>query len=356
MRRKCGKVRKSDRKKWPLNIRSRKPVPLDLTRPCLAKFPEHIILLILEPLPVEDLLQVALASSELYYHARLVQYYDVCIDLDRRQHVLKRLELAYHRGRHPAVRHLVIKGQLQDEAAEAEFVEILLRIRDMLIDFHFNLRDLHWQARNRTTTVPIPYEILEGLPARARLHLAFHHNCDDGDQSLAQDFLARLKGNPNLRTLVATVYSRNGADRSKFERGLKGLLTSCPNLTRFHPSSLGMGFVAGERPAAPLEELDLGKYQWGSPVMNASAEGGHPRGLGSQECLYWAGNFDWSRLAVLRDVDHYTTQYLIPKMTNLQHLEVGWQHRYHCERDVLAQVCSPLELLSLTGECRRTED
>ncbi|KAK8059231.1 hypothetical protein PG996_009161 [Apiospora saccharicola] len=77
MRRKCAKVRKSDRKKLPLNIRGRQPVPLDPTKHCLAQFPGELLLLILEPPPVEDLLRVALVSSRLYVHARDVQSYDL---------------------------------------------------------------------------------------------------------------------------------------------------------------------------------------------------------------------------------------------------------------------------------------
>ncbi|KAK7928905.1 hypothetical protein PG985_005903 [Apiospora marii] len=345
MKRKCGKVRRKDRKKLPPVISSRKPVPLDPTKPCLAQLPDNLILLILEPLPVEDLLQVAPVSSHLYDHARDVQYYEVHIDLGRRQHALPRLDLVLRLCRVPIIRSLVITGQITGEASEAEMDEevfpILSRIGFDMLRHAFDLRDFHWRVQNGTTTEPIPYFILESLPARTRLHLTFHHDCNDETQALAQEFLARLQGNLNLKSLVAGGRRGNGGDKSEIMRGLQGLLTSCPNLTSFSGSdhgdnlhhrgprlsSVGLGLIAGQRPAAPLEELGLETYEWGS----------------------YPDNLNWSRLTVLRGVDDNTAQYLVPKLTNLQRLEVGEAYRHVCERDVLEQVCSPLEALSLTS-------
>ncbi|KAK8127333.1 hypothetical protein PG984_008441 [Apiospora sp. TS-2023a] len=334
MRRKCGKVRKSDRKKLPLNIRARQPVPLDPTKHCLAQFPGELLLLILEPLPVEDLLRVALVSSRFYDHARDVQFYEVCIDLsDRRQHVLRYLDLVWRRCRVPVIRSLTIKGHLRDETAEAEGDEIIWRVETMLSDM-FDLRDLHWGCGTE--------------PRRCRFR--------------AQDFLARLEGNPNLRTLVAGVLRGKGGDRDGILRGLKGLLTSCPNLTSFSGAdyddqlhrgprtfAVGLGLVAGERPAAPLEELGLETYEWASLGSYRDGVSWYPWDLERRECRYWADHFDWSRLTVLRGVNDHTAQFLVPKLTNLRRLEVGVSHMYVCERDVLAQVCSPLEALSLTA-------
>ncbi|KAK8059232.1 hypothetical protein PG996_009162 [Apiospora saccharicola] len=158
----------------------------------------------------------------------------------------------------------------------------------------FDLRGLHWGVRNRTTTVPIPRFLLKDLRAGTRLHLTFLHDCNDETQALAQDFLARLKGNMNLKTLVAGVRRGKGGDRDVILRGLKGLLASCPTLTSFSGaadygdhwpnrgprlSSVGLGFVAGERPAAPLEELGLETYEWAAlGFMGAAAAATGARG------------------------------------------------------------------------------
>lgn len=339
----------------PDSFASRKPVPLDPARPSLAGFPNHLVALILEHLAEDDLIRVSTMCLSFYEQARYVQHRVVRINLDHahREHVKKRLDLMARRGLLPAVRVLEVTGALRFRVDEEETKEIREQL-GLLVPGMSGLRDLHWRLLDSRTTAAFPPPMLDSLPARSRLHVSFFCGALDGAALAARDFLLRLKGNQNLQTVTYEVlYFEAPQTIPKTMRALKEVLLSCPNLTRLFAQSadpsctelsrsrsfMGLNLADGEIPA-PFEEIGLGAYDWGFAVFGRQ-NSQHP------EHLHWAENLDWSRLTTLRDADETAAQYLVPKMTNLKRLELGF-HQPNSP-DVLGHVCSRLEALSLTG-------
>ncbi|KAK7981468.1 hypothetical protein PG988_003706 [Apiospora saccharicola] len=338
---------------------SRKPVPRDPARPSLAGFPDHLLSLILEHLAEDDLIKVSTICLSLYEQARYVQHRVVRISLDHehREHVKKRLDLVVRRRLQPAIRVLEVTGMIRFRVDEEEAKEILDQLGSLIVDMT-GLRHLHWQLLNPQTTAALPPTLLNSLPVRSRLHVSFY--CGAQGAAAARDFLLCLKNNQNLQTVTYEVmYFESPQEMPTTMAVLQEVLLSCPNLTRLYAKSadpsvreltrlrqfIGLNLADGEIPAAvALEEIGLGAYDWGARCLGG--QDGLPDGP-RPEHLHWAEKLDWSRLTKLHDADEMAAQHLVPKMTNLKYLELGPDQPDPSR--LVAQVCSPLEGLSLAG-------
>lgn len=267
------------------------------------------------------------------------------------------------RGWLPAVRVLEVSGNIRSKVDDDETKEITEQLT-LLVPGMTGLRHLHWRVWNNWATVAIPPLVLDSLPARSQLHVLLYCGAETGSVAAARDFLLRLNSNQNLQTVACDVKYRSGLEETmpKIMRALKEVLLSCPNLTRLYYQStdpsgtrsdpggvgscIGLDLVDGEIPAT-LEEIRLGRYEWGLWYDAGDQKGrcARPR----PEHLHWVKNLDWSRLTTLRQANEVAAEYLVPKMVSLKHLEVGFDYFRHGPFDVLKQVCSPLEVLCSSG-------
>lgn len=303
-------------------------MPLDPSRPSLARLPEPVVRLVLDFLQLlapQTIPAVALSASSLYEQARYVEHKLVRVNVDESGHALDRLRLIERLGQLAAVRTLQISGRKYDAGEEIE--KVLARL-EALIPAMTGLDHLHWnvcssepprlvgnlgQIEIRRTAVPIPEPILEAMRSEARLHTTVM--CSDKREShlQARAALDRLAESQSLYSLSICIIFIDEQDCLLTMRALKRVLLSCPNLRRL-PSLyawyrarpcdargppqdgpyIGLGFANGERPPA-LEELGMGQWPFGweaSPAHRGYPEKGY-------EWTYWAETFDWSRVVRL---------------------------------------------------------
>ncbi|KAI1080912.1 hypothetical protein F5B20DRAFT_588874 [Whalleya microplaca] len=367
-------ARKDKNSPVAVSITAREPVPLERGRPSIAHLPDNIVRRILsfvQDSSSEDILTVASLSSSLYTQARYVQHRVVHIDLDKSNHAHNSLDLITYRGLLPAIRVLVVNGKQHVELQE-EGKALLARLAGMLPGMT-GLRDLHWKVareihwtEGRTTTVPIPTNILDSLPVRLRLHTSIVSDERIESHSQVREFLARLTSNQNLFTISVHILFICGRECLKTMTALKKVILSCPNLRRiprihvwyppdhgvnfgpeFGAPYCGLGFANGERPPA-LEELGVARYPWGS--VNKHPFSIHCRGYPEegQEWEYWADKFDWSRLLRLNTLHGDMVESITPKLTSLREavFDDGNAYGFH-KTAFLDGLIAPLEFLSI---------
>ncbi|KAF4467860.1 hypothetical protein FALBO_5260 [Fusarium albosuccineum] len=352
-------------------IKARRPVPLDSTRPSTAKLPGHVvhaILGLLQHVHPEALQAVALVSSSMYHQARYAQHQHVRIDLDRPKHALNRLSLISRLGHAVAVQEVRVTGCKTPNQDDVESrTQVLARLAGMMPSMT-GLRDFGWNVSgyipgtydgSGSTSVPIPSDILAALPRASpylvRLHTSLCSSALEGSHLEARTFLHDLEGNHNLSTLSVDVIYTNDLMCRDTMRALKRVLLSCPNLSRLPQINVhyprvaycdgqpmdpycGLGFAGDEKPP-PLQELGVLDYPWGTPAYT-----GYP--IRARETLHWASTFDWSRLARLNHVPDslYT---IAPYLTALR--ELALDEPSSIEMELLDDIASPLEILSFSS-------
>lgn len=355
-----------------LDIRARSPVPLDSTKPSTAKLPEpvvHAILDLLQHVCPEALRAVALVSSSMYHQARYVQHQNVCIDLERPNHALSRLDLISRLGHAAAVQAVRVAGYKPSNQDDVEAsTQVLARLAGMMPSMT-GLHEFTWHVSRcslgtyedvGSTSVPIPSDILATLrrasPPLVRLHTSLYCSALEDSDIKARAFLRSLEGNHNLSTLsVDVVYTNHQVCRSTMH-ALKRVLLSCPNLSKLpqihvhYPrvASLegqamdpycGLGFSDVEKPP-PLRELGVLDYPWGAPGFT-----GYP--IQDRETLHWANTFDWSRLTRLNHIPDSLADTLAPYLTTLR--EVALDEPSSIDMGFLDDLASPLEMLSFSS-------
>jgi hypothetical protein len=230
----AGEVQNYIRKKrLPIQIIPREPVPLDSEWQSLVCLPDNIVRLILgfvQDLDSYHVLTMALLSSSLYKQARYVQHCVVHINLDKSRHIRDRLDLVLRSGLLPAIRVLEIRGT----QIEGKVRGILDSLASMLPSMA-GLRDLDWKV-GQDASVPIPPSILEALTPKMRLHTSASSKFPTATSGLVEpaninEFLASLENSPNLVTLSVHITCGMGSFRV-MTRALKQVLISCPNLRR----------------------------------------------------------------------------------------------------------------------------
>ncbi|KAN0089653.1 hypothetical protein V8E51_019913 [Hyaloscypha variabilis] len=362
-----------------VRITSRRPVPLDPSRPSLAQLPDDVVLLVLTFVEESDLRTIASLSSLLYEHARHVQHHTMYIDLDKHRKAQGLLDILACNLLLPAVRVLEVRDsndrKINQEGREEG--ELLSRLTNMLPRMT-GLRDLHWQIPRPSMhdsswpmSAPIPRAFLNHIPMSTRLHTSVA--ALDEPHDLARAFLVQLVDNQNLFSLSVEIAFIDELLCRTTTRILKQVLLSCPRLARLPLLSIGppfrrgdpwdgpgmvapycgLGFSGGERPPA-LEELCMTYYPWGVeptpgralPVLYSL---GYPEK--NSEVWYWAEMFDWSKLRRMSYIPSILALEIAPKLTALE--EFDYTEKFALcwsERELttfLEQIPTGLEVLSV---------
>ncbi|KAK3899868.1 hypothetical protein C8A05DRAFT_36512 [Staphylotrichum tortipilum] len=309
----------------------------------LGSLPQDLISMILAHLDDIDhssLSNAALVCSALYGKARYHQHQVVWIDVGA-EHARGRLQQMSDHSLLLAVRvlnvtvpdHIHLHVDHPPPAGNGPASEQLAawNLLAGLIPSMSGLRQLRWKG------TALPEAVVQHLAGNP--HISLHLSLYATDrQSHLPGRLARLNllnqlpatvepAFPNLSSLhIGLAYCSPELCRPVLQTALKHLLLSTPSLRSlslnvFYDPDLslpgrdagrrqycGLGFTAGEAPAAALEQLEVVRYPFGLvPTANPDLAqfgdimanvDGYPNPL--PEGNYWAAHFDWARLRRLR--------------------------------------------------------
>jgi hypothetical protein len=260
---------------------------------------------------------IALTSS--YYHSLTdyCRHRTVSLDFNLKpDNNLAYIRLDYLRlhGILPTVRKLKIRAPTVKYPQWAQPLCDLFPHMTGIVDFHW-------------TGGRVPEDILADLKRRPSIRL--HANFEQSilGRTVVPDSKIYLQDNTNLYSLEVQITYRMASTCAGISQRLNQLILSCPNLRKLNLRYRGpvggnpivyansreyggLGFVDGQAPP-PLEKLKLHGYRFGE----GSRTKGYP--LHGREEDYWAANFDWSRLVVLKTDSSDFALKIMPKLTSL---------------------------------------
>lgn len=348
----------------------------------LLALPVETLILIAEHLPLHAAQNLALVNRKVFHSAQYRLLRDIRIDFRVVDFEPQRrwLQAIKKQKGLPAVRTITVlqpqfdytKGKYRTRKG-GETAQVELRERASALCFALSAMPgchlLDWQGNK------IPRPVLHHLVSLPHIRLAAQtHHHDERELRtvvLHPDGLPHsLKRNMNLHALDVDLEYPDEESCQDYMRHLKPVLLSCPNLRKLRlnvrmpqdgcevytvPEDYhGLAFRDDEKLPA-LEELDLVAYPFGARPGGWESRNiyGYPH---LSECVFWADQFDWSRLERLKIGSGAFknrisfAKRLLPHLTALREVTLAEDSCYKdCSyHEFLTDVPAHLEVVSFT--------